>query len=65
MFAQARLFRLVPFTNVVMSMLAASALALAAHLRNPMLAVCGIVLTVCCLFVASRIGARLALTVDQ
>lgn len=64
MFTHEQGLRLAPYASVAMAIAATSMFALAAHARNPWLALCGVVTIAGCVFVASRISARLALTKD-
>jgi hypothetical protein len=59
-----RVLRLAPYTSIVIAIVSTAMLALAAHDHNPWLAVCGVVIMSSCVFLASRISARLALTKD-
>lgn len=64
MFTYDPVLRVAPYTSIVLAIIATSMFALAAHDRNPWLALCGIATMASCVFLASRISARLALTKD-
>lgn len=64
MFTHERVLRIAPYASIAMAITATSMFALAARDRNPLLAFCGVVTMAGCVFVASRISDRLALTKD-
>lgn len=64
MFTYERVLRLAPYTSIVLAITATSMFALAAHDSNPWLALCGVATMAGCVFLASRISSRLALTKD-